>query len=224
MSEEGGENDKFTAKLYEYIKVALSKPRLVAVVATLSVFLSFATLITQVSQDSRIALGVILGAVIGAIGALLDRSKYVMILRIELLKRRLPSGVLKKNNAAISLTYLAYLRKLNSFPKLALSVTAGLSAVCHIWYPDLQILPIALVCIVFLVLIMVREAVIEFRVRMGYFGTQRSEAREIIKFMLVNADNMDFTDDGGGPRKTLLSDYSSQSQLTIEGNVEGARS
>lgn len=55
-------------------------------------------------------------------------------------------------------------------------------------------------------IIEIKEFVIGYRIQKGYFGTNRSEARELVLFMLKNSSNIDFNNDNGEFRKVLFSD------------------
>ena len=52
-------------------------------------------------------------------------------------------------------------------------------------------------------LLFLKEALLEYRIRNGYFGTNRSEARELIEFLVKNSDDIDFTDGSGKLRRAL---------------------
>jgi ABC-type cobalt transport system substrate-binding protein len=61
---------------------------------------------------------------------------------------------------------------------------------------------VILILMICVLLIFTREKLISYRVSKGYFGQNESEAREIIKFIINNSENIDFTD--GGKRKSLF--------------------
>lgn len=58
--------------------------------------------------------------------------------------------------------------------------------------------------IVILILIILRDRITEYRVRNGFYGSNEYEAREIIKFIISNSKNIDFTD--GGKAKKIISE------------------
>ena len=61
------------------------------------------------------------------------------------------------------------------------------------------------ISIIFLVLIvgvLLKQAVFEYRIRKGMYGTNEREAREIITFILQESQNIDF-DDQGKPKRLI---------------------
>ena len=127
--------------------------------------------------------------------------------RTILLLRRVRKSIGMKGRSkeiAISVTYLNHLRRRNGATKATLALAGLLSAGAQIHYPDFQLLPIAIVCTVVLSLITLKEVLIEYRVREGFFGTTRSEAKELIAFMVNHAKDIDFHDDNGTLRQALI--------------------
>ena len=55
-----------------------------------------------------------------------------------------------------------------------------------------------------ILLVLAKEWLFRFRVRSGLYGSSEREAREIVDFILSNADDIDFTDSGN--RKRIISD------------------
>lgn len=165
------------------------------------------TLWSKVS-DWGITAGVIGVAVAVLANALVDRSSSTLLIRTVILRRRLArlniSYRTKPKEVAMSLTYLGHLRRSSASTKIALALAASCSAIAHLRYPDHSLLPIALICTAVLALILLKEMIVEFRVRHGYFGTTRAEAKDLIAFMIKNAKDIDFHDDSGSLRKALL--------------------
>ena len=53
-------------------------------------------------------------------------------------------------------------------------------------------------------LLIVKEVLIEYRIKKGIFGTNRTEARALIEFIIKNSEDIDFTDSNGNLRRALL--------------------
>jgi hypothetical protein len=51
----------------------------------------------------------------------------------------------------------------------------------------------------------------------GLFGTNRTEARELIDFIIKNSDNLDFTDSNGNLRRALLPEAKDAAEERIPG-------
>ncbi len=58
---------------------------------------------------------------------------------------------------------------------------------------------------------------IEKRVITGLFGTNNEEATELIKFILSNSEDIDFTDDSGRPKRCFLPEYLVSTEYTPVG-------
>jgi hypothetical protein len=68
-----------------------------------------------------------------------------------------------------------------------------------------------------LLFISAKEKLIEYRIRKGLFGTNRTEARELIDFIIKNSDNLDFTDSNGNLRRALLPEAADAAEERIPG-------
>ncbi|MGR0482248.1 MAG: hypothetical protein ACTFAL_12820 [Candidatus Electronema sp. V4] len=79
-------------------------------------------------------------------------------------------------------------------------------------YPSIPFL------ILFLILT-AKEFLIEYRNRKGLFGTNRTEARELIDFIIKNSDNLDFTDSNGNLRRALLPEAKDAAEELISGTL-----
>ncbi len=69
----------------------------------------------------------------------------------------------------------------------------------------------------FNLLLIARELLAEYRIRKGLFGTNRTEARELIDFIIKNSDNLDFTDSNGNLRRALLPEAKDAAEELIPG-------
>ncbi len=70
-----------------------------------------------------------------------------------------------------------------------------------------------------LLFISAKEKLIEYRIRKGLFGTNRTEARELIDFIIKNSDNLDFTDSNGNLRRALLPEAKDAAEERIPGTL-----
>ncbi len=167
-------------------------------------FSKFETYLSQLSIPS----GMLIMLVSVVANLLIGRSTIVTIAKVAILRnrmRRLNIAVRSRaREIAISLTYLNHIRRESASTKVALAVVGTLCATTHLRYQDLMLLPIAVACIVMLSLILLKEMVVEYRVRNGYFGTTRSEVKDLLTFMIANSNDIDFHDDNGALRKVLL--------------------
>lgn len=161
-----------------------------------------------------------------AMGALSDRSKHMAIYRIIKIKTFLAaSSVNKKQNSknmALSLIYLMHMRRKDSIVKMVLSFFGVLAASFQIKWPEMALLSIAFASTGVLALIVLKEFVVEFRIRKGYFGNNRSEAKAVINFMRENSDDIDFHDDSGNLKKALFSvesEYSASGERALSGGL-----
>ncbi len=79
------------------------------------------------------------------------------------------------------------------------------------------------VVLIFLVSLFIKEQLLGYRIRKGLFGTNRTEARELIDFIIKNSDNLDFTDSNGNLRRALLPEAADAAEERIPGTLgEGA--
>ncbi|MCW5206390.1 hypothetical protein VU08_05610, partial [Desulfobulbus sp. F5] len=53
----------------------------------------------------------------------------------------------------------------------------------------------------------------------GLFGTNRTEARELIDFIIKNSENLDFTDSNGNLRRALLPEAKDATEELIPGTL-----
>lgn len=207
-SDQDEESRSFIKVLVRLILEAQEKLHLVSIAAAVAAVLPVIDRLWSNASDWGITAGVIGVAVSVLANALVDRSRSALLIRTLIIRRRLIrlniSSRPKPKEVAISLTYLGHLRRSSASTKIALALAASFGAVAHLRYPDLSLLPIALVCTSILALILLKEMIVEFRVRRGYFGTTRSEAKDLIAFMIANARDIDFHDDSGTLRKALI--------------------
>lgn len=76
-----------------------------------------------------------------------------------------------------------------------------------------------LILFIFVFVLRIKEFVVEYRVQTGLFGTNRTEARELIDFIIKNSDNLDFTDSNGNLRRALLPEAKDTAEEGIPGTL-----
>lgn len=137
-------------------------------------------------------------------------SRYILKSdsRIYALKRMKEEEL---RDVAISLVYLKHFKNKNKFIKFLLLRFSGTAGIISYIYGDTDFIFLAIIAIVLFCLIESREIVIGHRIRNGWFGTTNAEARDMIIFLIENADNIDFTDSNGKIRRALLPESSEAS-------------
>ncbi|CAK8716763.1 hypothetical protein GMJAKD_05940 [Candidatus Electrothrix aarhusensis] len=114
----------------------------------------------------------------------------------------------KKTNiakeVALSITYLRHLKRGNWKLKLALFICTGIFFGLSWKLPQINLSVLSIVLLGLISLLITKELLVEYRIRKGLFGTNRMEARALIKFIIKNSDDIDFTDSNGNLRRALL--------------------
>lgn len=108
------------------------------------------------------------------------------------------------NDIAVSVTYLNRVKHRNDqLGTLLLFTVAAFYALVYVL--DLGAIEYLLMAPALLILLLlIKEVVLEFRITNGLFGTNPYEARTMINFLLENAVEIDFTDGSGKPKRALL--------------------
>jgi hypothetical protein len=105
---------------------------------------------------------------------------------------------------AVSVSYLDSVKSRNLSAKVGLMLCSVTLLFVAFRFPELELIDLALVTSAVLGLLFLKEAVLEYRIRNGSFGTTHTEARELIEFLVKNSEDIDFTDGGGKLRKVLM--------------------
>lgn len=113
---------------------------------------------------------------------------------------------------AISLTYLFNLKKKNRLTKILLVLCGITLALLNNYYSEWNLLKLSMICIATWGLIVLKETIVEFRIRKGWFGTNKYEAKVLINFLIKNSDDIDFTDGNGKLKRTLFPDTTSSQE------------
>lgn len=125
----------------------------------------------------------------------------------------------KANDTSLSLIYIKQLRKNTNFVIL---ITLGY-IFCIFFFKKiiiyLSLKYIALFILGFNLLLVKKELLIKYRIHKGLFGTNHTEARELINFIIKNSDNLDFTDSNGNLRRALLPEAKDAAEEHIPGTL-----
>lgn len=105
---------------------------------------------------------------------------------------------------ALSLSYYKHVRQKSRYPKIGLLVVALCGVGAWMFLGDTRPAKIAAVAIACFVLLMIREAVVRFRVEQGYFGSTESEVRDFVRYVVARRTDINFTDQGGKRRPSLV--------------------
>lgn len=136
---------------------------------------------------------------------IIDKTNELIrtILRKEIfITNDLPTEI-KRENRCISLVFFSLNKKNNQKIKFfSLFFTIILMIAQYVFCVSNY--KIFFLVLIFLISLVLREQLLEYRIRKGLFGTNRTEARELIDFIIKNSDNLDFTDSNGNLRRALL--------------------
>lgn len=119
-------------------------------------------------------------------------------------------------NDTLSLAFFAK-KKMHSVPKFLFVCFVLCSMILSFLQRVTIIMPVLL--FLFVVLVLIKDQLIEFRIKKGLFGTNRTEARELIDFIIKNSDNLDFTDSNGNLRRALLPEAKDAVEEHIPGTL-----
>jgi hypothetical protein len=202
------ERHSFVDELMEGLTRVIGRLPVFAIVAVVGALFPLVDLLLLAKSDWSLYFGVAGVAFVAIINVVSERWSAKLLSEAIAFQYRLINreGLSrpKMKEVAISLTFLSHLKRRNAGAKIALAFAASISAISQLRYPDASLLSIAIACTFVLALILVKEALVEFRIRKGYFGTTRSEVKDLIAFMVANAKDIDFHDDSGALRKALI--------------------
>lgn len=121
---------------------------------------------------------------------------------------------------AISLTYLFNLKEKNYLTKISLVFFAVALALLD-YYSQWVLLNYSIICIVTLALIIIKELIVEFRIKKGWFGTNKIEAKALIEFLISNSDDIDFTDGNGKLKRVLFPESTPSKEVAkpVDGGI-----
>ncbi len=111
---------------------------------------------------------------------------------------------LTTQDVALSLTYLGHLKRSYWSLKLILSLCVGFFFGLSWIFPQMNLSFLPVILFSFIILLIFKEQLLEYRIRNGLFGTNRTEAKALIEFIIKNSEDIDFTDSNGNLRRALL--------------------
>jgi hypothetical protein len=112
---------------------------------------------------------------------------------------------------ALSLTYYNHIKRQYLYPKVGLLTVTVCGVAAWMFLHDVRALKVAAVAATCFLLMILRETVLRFRVENGYFGGTESEVRDFVKFIIRRRGDIDFTDQGGKRRPSLVPEPSATS-------------
>ncbi|MCI5163795.1 MAG: hypothetical protein D3917_17625 [Candidatus Electrothrix sp. AX5] len=110
----------------------------------------------------------------------------------------------KAKEHALSQTYLRHSKRNNNKLKINLFICTGTFFGISWKFPQMNLSIISLMLLGLISLLIAKEQLLEYRIRKGLFGTNRTEARTLIEFIIKNSDDIDFTDSKGNLRRALM--------------------
>ncbi len=133
---------------------------------------------------------------------------------------------LKENNSHIDISSAYTLRVGKKIDKLKeMSLTISIYYLfSHLLFQNNEVLlALSSILFIYFFVLSTKGFLVEYRVQTGLFGTNRTEARELIDFIIKNSDNLDFTDSNGNLRRALLPEAKDAAEERIPGTLgEGA--
>ena len=118
----------------------------------------------------------------------------------------------------ISLIFLRFNKKNYRIIKLLFPIFLATTLVMSSKYEKYSII-IFLTLFIFLLSLYIKEQLLEYRISKGLFGTNYTEARELIDFIIKNSDNLDLTDSNGNLRRALLPEAKDAAEELIPGTL-----
>lgn len=118
----------------------------------------------------------------------------------------------KAKEFAISITYLINLKRKNIKIKVFLWISIFTFILLNFYFSDSELLIFSIILASTLFLISIKELIVEFRIKKGWFGTNKVEAKALIDFLIANSDEIDFTDNDGKLKRSLFPDSTLEQQ------------
>lgn len=111
---------------------------------------------------------------------------------------------ISENDVAVSITYLDNIKTQHRKTRLTLLLSIitvfGLSKS----FNQNHLAVLALIPLVFLIIVVAKEIILERRILSGEFGSNHCEAKDLLMFIISNSDEIDFTDSSGKLREGLI--------------------
>jgi hypothetical protein len=127
-------------------------------------------------------------------------------IKISKLSNKLTPERKEKREYAISITYFNRLKGKHAIVKNILLLSAALLFILtNIFeFNVIEFYVICLIPITLLLLIVLKDFILYYRISNGLFGTNAYEARLLIDFLIENSNSIDITDGSGGLKPVLL--------------------
>ncbi len=122
-------------------------------------------------------------------------------------------------NLALSFSYFFELKNVDRKLKLILLLFIVVYSFVSWKSQQENLIRFSFIMCIFMIILIVKESLIEYRIRKGLFSTNRTEARELIDFIIKNSDNLDFTDSNGNLRRALLPEAKDATEERIPGTL-----
>jgi len=110
---------------------------------------------------------------------------------------------------ALSFSYLRNLKRTYLKLKLVLFTCATIFLSLTWKFPQINLFEISIILLVLIGLLASKEMILAYRIQKGLFGTNRTEARALIEFIIKHSEDIDFTDSNGKLRRVLLPEVKS---------------
>lgn len=123
-----------------------------------------------------------------------------------------------KNQTVTQLFLVSKRQELFLAKNLAIFGTAFSAGCAYFYFPDLKLISLVPAFLYFALLI--KEKVLTYRVEMGYFGKNKSEAIQLLMFIEKNKDNLDLNGSGGSKRKIFKATVIEEHRVPV-GGIEG---
>jgi len=107
-------------------------------------------------------------------------------------------------DAAISLTYLNHKKNEYKICKVILIISICVASIFSVVFKKENSSVVIGVLFGYMLFVMVKEFVLEYRIKTGRYGGNYHEAKDIILFLVTHSKQINFTDSTGGPKKALL--------------------
>lgn len=123
-----------------------------------------------------------------------------------------------KNQTVTQLFLVSKRQELFMAKNMAIFGTAFSAGCAYFYFPDLKLISLVPAFLYFALLI--KEKILTYRVEMGYFGKNKSEAIQLLIFIEKNKENLDLNGSGGSKRKIFKATVIEERRVPV-GGIEG---
>ncbi|MEB5924631.1 hypothetical protein [Franconibacter daqui] len=123
-----------------------------------------------------------------------------------------------KNHTITQLFLVSKRQELFMAKNIAIFGTALSAGCAYFYFPDLKLISLIPAFLYFVLLI--KEKVLTYRVEMGFFGRNKTEAIQLLVFIEKNKDNLDLNGPGGNKRKIFKATVIEERRVPV-GGIEG---